>query len=110
MSNNDKEILNSPKEAEMLSVGHGNWLSRVRVIAILEPGSLPMKRLRERAYETNTLLDATAGRKTRSVLVLDSNHVVLSALAPHTLTERLDVKKPKFSAAELEAHWGQFIS
>jgi len=73
-----------------INVGYGNFVRPNRIVAILESGSLPMKRLRERSQQANLLLDATAGRKTRSLVVLDSQHVVLSALAPQTLHERLD--------------------
>lgn len=94
MSNKHRGILaNAPSgtlcRPRALNVGHGNFLVTDRIVAILESGSLPMKRLRERSLELNRLVDATAGRKTRSLVVLDSEHVVLSALAPQTLFERL---------------------
>ncbi|MBY0369616.1 DUF370 domain-containing protein [bacterium] len=73
-----------------INVGYGNFVRPHRIVAILESGSLPMKRLREKSQQANLLLDATAGRKTRSLVILDSHHVVLSALAPQTLHERLD--------------------
>ena len=76
-------------DGRTLSVGHGNYVSADRVVAILESHSLPMKRLREKATQENLLVDATAGRKTRSIVVLDSRHVVLSAIVPATLQERL---------------------
>lgn len=76
-------------KAPALNVGHGNFVVSNRIVAILESGSLPMKRLRERSFELNRLVDATAGRKTRSLIVLDSEHLILSALAPQTLFERL---------------------
>lgn len=72
-----------------VNIGYGNFVLPRRIVAILESGSLPMKRLRERSQQANRLLDATAGRKTRSLIVLDSGHVVLSALAPQTLHDRL---------------------
>lgn len=73
-----------------INVGHGNFIVSNRIIAILECGALPMKRLREKAGELNHLVDATAGRKTRSLVVTDSNHVILSALAPATLQDRVN--------------------
>lgn len=76
-------------EPRGMNVGHGNFVLPSRVVAILESGSLPMKRLRDKAQNTDLLLDATAGRKTRSLVILDSKHVVLSALAPQTLHDRL---------------------
>ena len=93
-----------------INVGHGNFILASRIIAILESGSLPMKRLRERASETNMLIDATAGRKTRSVIVIDSHHVVLSALAPNTLQERLQQGRQWLSPAQLELEEGEFVS
>lgn len=89
MSNKHRGILASGARPQALNVGHGNFLVAERIVAILESGSLPMKRLREKSLEVNRLVDATAGRKTRSLIVLDSEHVVLSALAPQTLFERL---------------------
>jgi regulator of extracellular matrix RemA (YlzA/DUF370 family) len=91
-------------------VGHGNFIVADRVIAILESGSLPMKRLREKAVEENMLVDATAGRKTRSLIITDSRHVVLSALAPQTVQERLHEGKPWLSPAQLELEEGEFVS
>ena len=64
----------------VVNVGHGNFVVAGRIIAILESGSLPSKRMREKATEDNLLVDATAGRKTRSLVVTDSRHVILSAL------------------------------
>jgi extracellular matrix regulatory protein A len=87
MSNKDNGLLSD--EPKGMNVGYGNFVLPHRIVAILESGSLPMKRLRERAQQADLLLDATAGRKTRSILVLDSKHVVLSALAPTTLQDRL---------------------
>lgn len=89
MSNKHRGILAEAPRPRALNVGHQNFLVADRIVAILESGSLPMKRLREKSLEVNRLVDATAGRKTRSLIVLDSEHVVLSALAPQTLFERL---------------------
>ena len=93
-----------------INVGHGNFLLVERIVAILESGSLPMKRLRERALEGNMLVDATAGRKTRSLIVTDSKHVILSALAPHTLQERLQEGRLWMTPAQLEVKEGEFVS
>lgn len=72
-----------------VNVGYGNLVRPERIIAILEAKSLPVKRLRDRAVEENRLIDATAGRKMRSLIVIDSGHVVLSALSPQALDDRL---------------------
>lgn len=95
---------------QAVNVGHGNFLLAERIVAILESGSLPMKRLREKAAEENMLVDATAGRKTRSIVVTDSRHVVLSALAPGTLQERLQEGRLLPSAAQRELEEGEFVS
>ena len=73
----------------MLNIGYGNLIIANRVIAIISPQSAPVKRLREEAGERGKLLDATQGRRTRSVLVTDSDHVVLSAINPDTISSRL---------------------
>jgi extracellular matrix regulatory protein A len=93
-----------------INVGHGNFLVGSRIVAILECGSLPMKRLREKAGEENRLVDATAGRKTRSLVITDSNHVVLSALAPQTLQDRLHEDDPWTDPARVELEEGEFVS
>ncbi|MEZ4218893.1 MAG: DUF370 domain-containing protein [Myxococcota bacterium] len=73
----------------MLNIGYGNLLVASRVIAIVASQSAPMRRLREEAAERGKLVDATQGRRTRSILITDSDHVVLSAVNPETLAARL---------------------
>ncbi|MDD4363255.1 MAG: DUF370 domain-containing protein [Atribacterota bacterium] len=73
----------------MMNIGFGNFVNSDRVIAILDPDSAPMKRLREEAKQSKKLINATYGRRTRSVLITDSNQVVLSALQPETIINRL---------------------
>jgi regulator of extracellular matrix RemA (YlzA/DUF370 family) len=110
MSNKHNRILGAETRTDSINVGHGNFILVNRIVAILESGSLPMKRLREKALEDNKLVDATAGRKTRSLVITDSGHVVLSALAPQTLQERVSERKPWLSAAQLELQTGEFFS
>jgi regulator of extracellular matrix RemA (YlzA/DUF370 family) len=74
---------------EVLNVGYGNLVPATRIVAVLQPGSSPVKRLREEAAKAGRLLDATQGRRTRSVVVLDSDHVVLSAVQAQTLALRM---------------------
>ncbi len=74
---------------EVLNVGYGNLVPAGRIVAVLQPGSSPVKRLREDAAKRGRLLDATQGRRTRAVLVLDSDHVLLSAVQTQTLTQRM---------------------
>ena len=73
---------------DLLNIGFGNYLVRARIVAIVTPSSQPMRRLREEAKENGRLIDATQGRKTRSFILLDSNHLVLSAIQTETLRQR----------------------
>lgn len=75
-------------EPKMLNVGFGNSVVSDRVVAILTPTSSPMKRLREEAREGKRLIDTTQGRKTRSIILTDSNHVILSAIQAETVAQR----------------------
>lgn len=72
----------------LINVGFGNVVSASRVIAIVSPGSSPIKRMREEARERGKLIDATQGRKTRAIIITDSDHVILSALQAETITQR----------------------
>jgi regulator of extracellular matrix RemA (YlzA/DUF370 family) len=72
----------------LVNIGFGNVVSASRVIAIVTPGSSPMKRLREEAKKRGKLVDATEGRRTRSIVITDSDHVILSALQAETITQR----------------------
>jgi regulator of extracellular matrix RemA (YlzA/DUF370 family) len=73
----------------MVNIGYGNLVTGVRIIAIMSPSSSPMRRLREEASQRGKLVDATEGRRTRSVVVTDSDHVILSAITPETIATRL---------------------
>jgi regulator of extracellular matrix RemA (YlzA/DUF370 family) len=72
----------------LVNVGYGNMVMATKVVAILSPESAPMRRLRDDAKERNMLLDATQGRRTRSIIITDSDHVILSAVQVETLTQR----------------------
>jgi len=72
----------------LLNIGFGNYVVNSRVIAIVNPASSPMRRLREDAKEAQRLVDATQGRKTRSIIVMDSGHVFLSAIQAETISQR----------------------
>ena len=76
-------------DGRLINIGFGNTVISYRVVAVVVPGSAPMKRLRERATQADRLIDATHGRKTRSIIIMDSNHVILSAMQPETLAGRL---------------------
>lgn len=73
----------------MLNIGYGNVVSAPRVVSVVSPQSAPMKRLREQAEKRGKLIDATQGRRTRSILILDTDHIVLSAVNPETILARL---------------------
>lgn len=72
----------------LVHIGFGNMVVAERVVAIISPASAPIKRLREEARAAGLLVDATQGRKTRAVLVMDSKHVVISAIQPETISAR----------------------
>jgi hypothetical protein len=73
----------------MLNIGYGNVVAAPRVVSVVSPQSAPMKRLREQAEKRGKLIDATQGRRTRSILILDTDHIVLSAVNPETILVRL---------------------
>lgn len=75
-------------DPKLLNIGFGNSVVAERIVVILTPTSSPMKRLREEAREGNRLIDTTQGRKTRSIIVTDSNHVILSAIQAETVAHR----------------------
>lgn len=77
------------KSDRFISIGFDNILSADRIVAIVNPDSAPIKRIVQDARERNLLIDASCGRKTRSVLIMDSTHVILSALQAETLAHRL---------------------
>jgi hypothetical protein len=72
----------------LVNIGFGNVVAVSKVVAIVTPGSAPMKRLREEAKKEGRLIDATEGRRTRSIIVTDSNHIILSAIQAETITQR----------------------
>ena len=72
----------------LINIGFGNVISGDRVIAIVNPESSPVKRMKDEAKASGKLIDATYGRKTRAILITDSNHVILSALQPETIAQR----------------------
>jgi regulator of extracellular matrix RemA (YlzA/DUF370 family) len=75
-------------DIQLINIGFGNIISANRVIAIISPDSAPIKRIISEAKDTNRLIDATYGRRTRAVIITDSNHVILSAIQPETVAHR----------------------
>ena len=74
---------------KLINIGFGNMVSAGRLVAIVSPESAPIKRIIQDAKERGTLIDATYGRRTRAVIITDSDHVVLSAVQPETVANRL---------------------
>ena len=74
----------------LINIGFGNIVSAGRVIAIVSPESAPIKRIIQDSRDRGTLIDATYGRRTRAVLITDSDHIILSALQPETVASRLN--------------------
>src|SRR4051812_8301494 len=78
------------RHPQWINVGYGNLVAVGRIVAVVSPDSAPMKRLKDEARKIGKLVDATQGRRTRSILVTDSDHVILSALQTETVAERLE--------------------
>ena len=73
----------------LINIGFGNMVASERIVAIVSPDSAPVKRLVQEAREQKRVVDATQGRRTRAVLITDSDHVVLSAIQPETVSGRV---------------------
>jgi regulator of extracellular matrix RemA (YlzA/DUF370 family) len=80
-------------DQNLLNIGFGNTVVAARVVAIVSPNSAPMKRLKDEAKDEKRLIDATHGRRTRSIIVMDSNHIVLSAIQAETISQRYSTLK-----------------
>lgn len=77
-------------DIRFINIGFGNIVSANRMIAIVSPDSAPIKRIIQEARDGGRLIDATYGRRTRAVIIMDSEHVILSAVQPETVANRLD--------------------
>ena len=77
-------------KGHLISIGFGNVVSSDKIVAIITPGSSPIRRLKDQAKKKGKLVDATQGRRTRSIIVTDSDHLVLSAIGCETITQRLE--------------------
>ena len=75
-------------EQNLLNIGFGSTVVADRVVAIVSPNSAPMKRLKDEAKKDKRLIDATHGRRTRAIIIMDSNHIVLSAIQAETVSQR----------------------
>lgn len=80
---------------KFINIGFGNLVSAGRVLAVVSPESAPIKRLTQEAKERGMLIDASFGRKTKAVLLMDTDHVILSAITPESLLARLEEQEEK---------------
>ena len=87
---------------KFISIGYGNMVAVERVVALVSPDSAPVKRLIQDAKEMGRIIDVSCGRKTRSVIITDSEHVILSAIQAETITNRLATDEADDSEAEEE--------
>ena len=86
---------------ELINIGFGNLISRDRLIAVVSPDSAPIKRLVQESRDRGMLIDATFGRKTASILIMDSDHVILSALSADRLGLRFGMTAEDFKEEEI---------
>ena len=76
---------------KLINIGFGNMVSASRLVAIVSPDSAPIKRVIQEARDKGMLIDATYGRRNRAVIIMDSDHIILSAIQPETVANRLEV-------------------
>lgn len=75
-------------ESRLINVGFGNAVKINRILAVVNPGSSPIRKLKEEARKEKKLIDVTEGRRTRAIILLDTGHLVLSSVQPETITQR----------------------
>ena len=88
----------------LLNIGYGNMVSADRIIAIVSPDSAPIKRIVQESRDRGALIDATYGRRTKAVLIADTDHVILSALPPETISGRLEGKDINKESTHVEEY------
>lgn len=89
-------------EIKLVNIGFGNIVAANRIVAIVSPESAPIKRIISEARDRGTLIDATYGRRTRAVVITDSDHVVLSAVQPETVANRLTAREASSITDDVE--------
>lgn len=77
----------------IINIGYGNMVMTAKIVAVVNPNSSPMKKFKEEAKERGKLIDATEGKKTRSIIITDSDHVILSAINAETIAQRINEVK-----------------
>ena len=85
---------------QLINIGFGNIISANRIVAIVSPESAPIKRVIQEAKDNGNAIDATCGRRTRAVLIMDSGHIILSAVQPETVAGRVDKDEKEESFEE----------
>ena len=93
----------SERSIDLINIGYGNMISLQRLIAVVSPDSAPIKRMVTEARERSMLIDATFGRKTKTVLIMDSDHVVLSGIPMEKLAPRLGLEISALAEEEEDA-------
>ena len=89
-------------DIKLVNIGFGNIVAANRIVAIVSPESAPIKRIISEARDRGTLIDATYGRRTRAVVITDSDHVVLSAVQPETVANRLTAREASSITDDVE--------
>ncbi len=87
---------------KLINIGFGNMISSSRLLSIVSPDSAPIKRMVQEAKDRGMLIDATYGRRTRSVIVMDTDHVILSAILPETIANRSQDKPVEYTEEEVQ--------
>ena len=87
---------------QLINIGFGNIVSASRIVALVSPDSAPVKRLIQDTRDTGKLIDVTCGRRTRSVIITDSDHIILSAVQPETISNRMSGDTDDTSDEEAE--------
>lgn len=85
---------------KLVNIGFGNMISAARMLAVVSPESAPIKRIIQEARDRGMLIDATYGRRTRAVIIMDTDHIVLSAILPETVAGRLNDKNLEITEEE----------
>ena len=85
---------------KLISIGFGNAVAAGRILAVVSPDSAPIKRVVQEARERGMLLDASFGRRTKAVLLMDTDHVILSSVTPETIAARMDEKNAEETSVQ----------
>ncbi len=91
---------------QLINVGYGNTVMIERIVAVINSGSSPARKLKELAKKSDRLVDVTEGRRTRAILIMDSGHVILSSVQPDTISQRLASLQPSYYLDEARSQKG----